>query len=186
MLIAAAALALVAVLAASPVTTIAQEQPAPSPAASPSPSPAVRVSPSPTPTPSGLAALFTGELGNRILVVIGVILIVVIGVAWIFSNRAEARPTPEQLEAIRQFVETDFARYVVRGLTARQNLETIQAPNISNDPAWRKVFVHQLDLHNEFYRLSKRPALELFEAHIDKAVARELEAQRARSGSSSA
>ncbi len=179
-------LLLAGALAAAPGPLAAQ--PGATPVAQPSPSPATKPSPSPTPrqslatpTPSALADLFSGPTGNQILVVVGAVLIIIASVAWVLSNRAERKPSVEQLEQIREFVEGDFARHVAEGLAARDPaLGALGAPgvpeaeptSVAQDPAWRKAFVHQLGLHNEFYLLGKAEALEIYTTHIDAAVKR--------------
>ena len=91
------------------------------------------------------------------------------------SNRAEATPNEDQLAEMRRFVTDHFAKYVARGLA----VEGIGAVAISRDRAWRKVYLQHLRLHNELYAFRRDVALRLFDAEIDAAVARELEAIRA-------
>jgi hypothetical protein len=165
--------------------SILAAQPGPSPEAKPSPSPGAQAGASPvtkqslaTPTPSALADLVGGETGNRILLFLGGALILVVGTAWLLSNRQESMPSAEQLEHIREFVERDFARQVAHGLQSAGTAGGAAPPSVANDPAWRKVFTHQLGLHNEFYRLSKSKALEVYTEHIDEAVRKQVAALR--------
>jgi hypothetical protein len=160
-------------------------QPGPSPEAQPSPPPGAPAGASPvaktslaTPTPSALADLVGGETGNRILLVVGAGLILVVGIAWALSNRQESTPSAEQLDHIREFVEHDFARQVAHGLQTAGTADGPALPSVANDPAWRQVFTHQLGLHNEFYRLSKSKALEVYTEHIDEAVRKQVAAAR--------
>jgi hypothetical protein len=113
-------------------------------------------------------------ISDATLVVIGVILVIAVIIAWILSNRAEATPNDEQLAEIRHFVTDHFAKYVARGLAA----EGVGPVTISDDPAWRKVYLQHLRLHNELYAFRRDVALQVFEAEIDAAVRRELEAAR--------
>jgi hypothetical protein len=91
------------------------------------------------------------------------------------SNRAEATPNEDQFLEMRHFVNDHFAKYVARGLAA----EGVGATKISQDAAWRKVYLQHLRLHNELYAFRKDIALRLFVADIDEAVRRELAALRA-------
>jgi hypothetical protein len=109
------------------------------------------------------------------LVVIGILLSIAVVIAWIMSNRAEATPNEEQLAEMRRFVNDHFAKYVAHGLAA----EGIGEVAVSKDPAWRKVYLQHLRLHNELYAFRKDVALKLFAADIDAAVQRELGAARA-------
>jgi hypothetical protein len=109
------------------------------------------------------------------LVSIGVILSILAVVAWVMSNRAEATPNEDQLQEMRHFVNDHFAKYVARGLAA----EGTGPVPISQDPAWRKVYLQHLRLHNELYAFRKDVALRLFASDIDAAVRRELEALQA-------
>jgi hypothetical protein len=109
------------------------------------------------------------------LVTIGVILSILAVIAWIMSNRAEATPNEDQLLEMRHFVNDHFAKYVARGLAA----EGVGATTISQDDAWRKVYLQHLRLHNELYAFRKDIALRLFVADIDEAVKRELAALQA-------
>ena len=90
------------------------------------------------------------------------------------SNRAEATPNADQRAELRHFVNDHFAKYVARGLAAK-GVGTVA---ISKDKAWRKVYLQHLRLHNELYAFRKDVAMRIFEAEIDAAVARELEAAR--------
>jgi hypothetical protein len=109
------------------------------------------------------------------LLSIGTLLIAGVAIAWYMSNRAEATPNEEQLNEIRHFVNDHFAKYVARGLAA----EGVGTVAISKDSAWRKVYVQHLRLHNELYAFRKDIALRVYEAEIDAAVQREIEAARA-------
>jgi hypothetical protein len=112
---------------------------------------------------------------DQTLLAIGIILLILTGVAWKMSNRAEATPNEDQLIEMRRFVTDHFAKYVARGLTAKGHGPIA----ISGDPAWRKVYLQHLRLHNELYAFRKDIALRLFVAHIDDAVRREVDAARA-------
>ena len=124
-------------------------------AGSPAASPAVRASPSPSPA----AAAATGGGGstwarisdaltnNLTLLVIGILLSILAIVAWSMSNRAEATPNEDQIAEIHRFVNDHFAKYVARGLAA----EGVGPVAISQDPAWRKVYLQHLRLHNELH-----------------------------------
>jgi hypothetical protein len=109
------------------------------------------------------------------LVTIGVMLSILAIVAWVMSNRAEATPNEDQLAEMRHFVNDHFAKYVAHGLVA----EGVGPVAISQDRSWRKVYLQHLRLHNELYAFRKDIALRLFEADIDAAVRRELDALRA-------
>jgi hypothetical protein len=113
---------------------------------------------------------------NTTLLVIGILLMILVGIAWVMSNRAEATPNEDQLDEMRRFVNDHFAKYVARGLAA----EGVGPVPVSHDPAWRKVYLQHLRLHNELYAFRKDIALRLFDADIDEAVRRELDALRAR------
>jgi hypothetical protein len=107
---------------------------------------------------------------------IGIALCIASGMAWYMSNRAEATPNDEQLIEMRTFVNDHFARYVARGLAA----EGAGAVAVSQDPAWRKVYLQHLRLHNELYAFRRGVALRVFEEEIDAAVRRHMaEAQAA-------
>jgi hypothetical protein len=166
----------------APATDVrAQAQPSPSPAARPSPSPAAKPA---GVTPVAESGPFTGAWVTPALTALAAVLIVLGLIAWYMSNRAEATPNPEQLAEIGRFVEGDFARYVARGLAASDGAGAgagsggaaarAEAPNIASDEAWRRVFLHQLDLHTELSRLSRRTALRVYEERVDAAVRREL------------
>jgi hypothetical protein len=155
-----------------PAESWAQGQPSPSPAAKPSPSP----SPAAAPT-SPIDALMSGEMTTQLLLGIGIVLGAIGAAGWYLSNRAEAEPRGDDLVALRRFVEVEFAPFVAQGLAAGgTGAGTVANASVANDPAWRKVFAHHLDLHNEFYRLSKRRALAVYTEYIDAAVRRELDA----------
>jgi hypothetical protein len=112
---------------------------------------------------------------DTMLLSIGVFLLVVTGIAWVMSNRAEATPNEDQLLEMRHFVNDHFAKYVARGLLA----EGVGPVAISEDPAWRKVYLQHLRLHNELYSFRRDIAVRLYTADIDAAVRRELEALQA-------
>ncbi len=109
------------------------------------------------------------------LLVIGIILIIVGCIAWYMSNRAEATPNDDQLAEMRVFVNEHFAKYVARGLVAEGN----GAVDVSRDPAWRKVYLQHLRLHNELYAFRRDVALRVFDQEIDSAVRRHLDQLRA-------
>jgi hypothetical protein len=106
---------------------------------------------------------------------IGIVLIIAVCIAWYMSNRAEATPNEDQLAEMRAFVNDHFAKYVARGLAA----EGIGAVAVSQDPAWRKVYLQHLRLHNELYAFRRDVALQIFDAEIDAAVRRQLADARA-------
>ena len=116
---------------------------------------------------------FLGSDGT--LLGIGVFLTLIVGIAWIFSNRAEATPNVDQLAEMRHFVKTHFAKYVARGLAA----EGADSVSVSQDRAWRKVYLQHLRLHNELYAFRRDVALQVFEQDIDAAVSHELAALHA-------
>jgi hypothetical protein len=164
----------------TPATDVgAQAQPTPSPAAKPSPSPAAKPA---GVTPVAESGPFAGAWVTPALTALAAVLIVLGLIAWYMSNRAEATPNPEQLAEIGRFVEGDFARYVARGLAASDGAGAgnggaaarAEAPHVASDEAWRRVFLHQLDLHTELSRLSRRIALRVYEERVDAAVRREL------------
>src|SRR3954451_6333836 len=105
------------------------------------------------------------------LVVIGIVLAIAAIIAWKMSNRAEATPNEDQMTEMRYFVTDHFARYVAHGLAA----EGVGAVKISQDPAWRKVYIQHLRLHNELYSFRRDVALKIFDAEIDAAVQRKLD-----------
>ena len=113
-----------------------------------------------------------------LLVGVATLLTVISGVAWVRSNHAEARPNQEELEEMKRFVEEDFAAYVARGLARSGSAGdgALTAVSVARDPAWRRVFVQHMDLHNELGHLSKRTALSIYSAHVDAAVRRQLAA----------
>ena len=170
--------------AATPAPTAAPTTASkPAAAASPAGSPAASASPSPSPA-AAAASGGGGSTWARIrdsltsdltLVVIGVLLSIGVVAAWMMSNRAEATPNEDQRAEMRNFVNDHFAKYVARGLVA----EGIGPVAISRDPAWRRVYIQHLRLHNELYAFRKDIALSLFDTYIDEAVRRELEAARA-------
>lgn len=152
-------------------------------AASPAASPAVRASPSPSPAAAAAsggggstwATIRAALTSDTTLLTIGIILLILTGIAWVMSNRAEATPNEDQLVEMRQFVNDHFAKYVARGLAA----EGVGPVAVSEDAAWRKVYLQHLRLHNELYAFRKDIALRLFTADIDAAVRRELDALQA-------
>lgn len=99
---------------------------------------------------------------------IGLILSVIVAVAWYLSNRAEATPNLDQLEEMRHFVTGHFASYVARGLAA-EGAHPDQI-SIARDPAWRKIYIQHLKLHNELYSFRSSVALDVFELYVDDAV----------------
>jgi hypothetical protein len=167
--------------AATPETAApnAETKPVASPAAGGSP--AVRASPSPaTAVAAGRSDSVWSTLGSALtsdstLVIIGILLTIAAAIAWKMSNRAEATPNEDQLAEMRSFVNDHFARYVARGLA----VEGTGAVAISRDPAWRKVYLQHLRLHNELYAFRRDVALRIFDAEIDAAVQRQLEEARA-------
>ena len=122
----------------------------------------------------GLRPVGTFLSSDMTLVMIGVVLAIVVIAAWKMSNRAEATPNEDQLTEMRHFVNDHFAKYVARGLAA----EGHGPVPISRDPAWRKVYLQHLQLHNELYAFRRDVALKIFDAEIDAAVKRELDAAR--------
>jgi hypothetical protein len=109
------------------------------------------------------------------LVTIGIVLSIAVIIAWKMSNRAEATPNEDQLIELRHFVNDHFAKYVARGLAA----EGAGNVSVSQDRAWRKVYLQHLRLHNELYAFRRDIALKIFDEDIDTAVRRELDAIRA-------
>ncbi|MGE3270893.1 MAG: hypothetical protein AB7P40_19225 [Chloroflexota bacterium] len=103
---------------------------------------------------------------------IGVVLSIIVAVAWVFSNRAEATPNVDQMAEMRHFVNDHFAKYVARGLAAGNQSHT----TISQDKAWQRVYLQHLRLHNELYAFRSDVALSVFREDIDAAVSRELAA----------
>ena len=99
---------------------------------------------------------------------IGIILTILVGIAWYMSNRAEATPNLDQLEEMRHFVTGHFASYVARGLAAEG--ASPDDVDIAYDPAWRKIYLQHLKLHNELYGLRQEIALDVFETYVDAAV----------------
>ena len=114
---------------------------------------------------------------NGLLSAIGLVLLAICVVAWLRANRAEATPSPEQVEQIRHFVEGHFARYVARGLTA-EGVEP-SAVTVADDRAWQKVYLQHLRLNSELYAFRTDVALDVFKQSIDEAVRRELAALHA-------
>jgi hypothetical protein len=112
------------------------------------------------------------------LVTIGIVLAIAAIVAWKMSNRAEATPNEDQLNEMRHFVNDHLARYVAHGLAAEG--AGTGAVAISRDPAWRKVYLQHLHLHNELYAFRRDVALKIFDADIDAAVKRQLDEAVAR------
>jgi hypothetical protein len=109
------------------------------------------------------------------LVTIGILLSIAAVIAWKMSNRAEATPNEDQLAEMRHFVNNHFAKYVAHGLAAEGTGEVA----VSQDRAWRKVYLQHLRLHNELYAFRQDIALRIFAEDIDAAVRRELDAIRA-------
>ena len=87
------------------------------------------------------------------------------------SSRHEATPNEDQLSEMRHFVIDHFARYVAHGLVA----EGVGPLKVSRDPAWRKVYLQHLRLHNELYAFRRDVALRIFDAEIDAAVRSKLD-----------
>lgn len=152
--------------AATPAPTAApatQAKPAASPpaagqaaaAASPAASPAVGASPSPSPAAAAAAGggggtwatIRSALTSDLTLLVIGIILSILAIIAWSMSNRAEATPNADQIAEMHHFVNDHFAKYVARGLAA----EGVGPVAVSQDPAWRKVYLQHLRLHNELH-----------------------------------
>jgi hypothetical protein len=162
-----------------------ETKPAAAPAAAASPAaaskPAAAASPVPVAAPdaTGIWASLRpiGQfLGSEsTLVTIGILLSIAVIVAWKMSNRAEATPNEDQLGEMRHFVTDHFAKYVAHGLAAEGVGEVV----VSQDRAWRKVYLQHLRLHNELYSFRRDVALKIFTAEIDGAVRRELDAARA-------
>jgi hypothetical protein len=120
---------------------------------------------------AGLRPIGTFLSSDTTLITIGVVLAIAAIIAWKMSNRAEATPNEDQLNEMRHFVNDHFARYVAHGLAA----EGAGAVAISRDPAWRKVYLQHLHLHNELYAFRRDVALKIFDADIDAAVRRKLD-----------
>ena len=150
--------------AATPAPTAApaaQAKPAASPpasgqpAASPAASPAVGASPSPSPAAAAAAGggggawatIRSALTSDLTLLVIGIILSILAIIAWSMSNRAEATPNEDQIGEMHHFVNDHFAKYVARGLAA----EGVGPVAVSQDPAWRKVYLQHVRLHNELH-----------------------------------
>jgi len=110
------------------------------------------------------------------LTAIGIILVAIGCSAWYLSNRAEATPNVDQLEEMRRFVTGHFATYVARGLAVKG--ATPEEVVISTDPAWRKIYLQHLKLHNELYAFRRQVALKVFDTYVDEAVRAELRAMR--------
>jgi hypothetical protein len=119
-----------------------------------------------------IGAFLSSEMS---LVTIGIVLSIAVIFAWKMSNRAEATPNDDQLIELRHFVNDHFAKYVARGLAA----EGAGNVSVSQDRAWRKVYLQHLRLHNELYAFRQDIALRMFDEDIDTAVRRELDAIRA-------
>ena len=158
-------------------TPVAEPKPAASPVVrvSPSPSPAAAAARTDTGTWASLRTIGTFLSSDGTLVTIGIVLSLAAIIAWKMSNRAEATPNEDQLAEMRRFVTDHFAQYVARGLA----VEGTGAVAVSRDPAWRKVYLQHLRLHNELYSFRRDIALAIFDEEIDAAVQRELEAARA-------
>ena len=123
-----------------------------------------------------------GATLQQALSVLGVILLTIVAIAWVLSNRAEEEPNAEQRDDIRAFVENDFARYVARGLLSTEMANDGGAiPSLANDKGWQKVFVEHIRLHTELNPWRKQTALKIYAEYIDDAVRREVEALRAAS-----
>jgi hypothetical protein len=99
---------------------------------------------------------------------IGIVLTIIVCIAWYMSNRAEATPNLDKLEEMRHFVTGHFASYIARGLAAEGMPPERVA--VAHDPAWRKIYVQHLKLHNELYSFRPEMALDVFETYIDDAV----------------
>lgn len=167
-----------------------ETKPAAAPAAAGSPaaaSPAAATKPaaaaSPVPAAAPAATGFWASLrpigqflsSETTLVTIGILLSIAVIIAWKMSNRAEATPNEDQLAEMRHFVTDHFAKYVARGLA----VEGVGQVAVSQDRAWRKVYLQHLRLHNELYAFRRDVALKIFAEEIDGAVRRELEVVRA-------
>ena len=152
--------------AATPTPTAApktEAKPAASPpasgqaatAASPAASPKVSASPSPSPAAAGAtgggsstwAGIRDALTSNLTLLIIGIVLAILAIIAWSMSNRAEATPNEDQVAEMHHFVNDHFAKYVARGLAA----EGVGPLAVSQDPAWRNVYLQHLRLHNELH-----------------------------------
>jgi hypothetical protein len=107
---------------------------------------------------------------------IGIVLVAIGCSAWNLSNRAEATPNTDQLEEMRHFVSGHFASYVARGLAAEGAVP--EKVVISRDPAWRKIYLQHLKLHNELYAFRRVVALKVFDTYVDDAVRAELVTMR--------
>jgi hypothetical protein len=107
---------------------------------------------------------------------IGIVLVMISCSAWYLSNRAEATPNLDQLEEMRHFVSGHFASYVARGLAAEGAIP--EQVVISRDPAWRKIYLQHLKLHNELYSFRRSVALKVYDTYVDDAVRAELAAMR--------
>lgn len=156
-----ASVLLTACASATPTPTsqpTAAPKPAASPAAAASPagSPVVGASPSPSPSPAAAAAAGGGGTWATIrnaltsdltLLSIGIILSILAVIAWSMSNRAEATPNEDQIVEMHHFVNDHFAKYVARGLAA----EGVGPVAVSQDAAWRNVYLQHLRLHNELH-----------------------------------
>jgi hypothetical protein len=99
---------------------------------------------------------------------IGIVLFIVVGICWYLSNRHEATPNADQLEEMRHFVTGHFASYVARGLAAEG--VSPDEVSIAYDPAWRRIFLQHLKLHNELYAFRTSIAMKVFETYVDDAV----------------
>ncbi len=116
---------------------------------------------------------------QHVLVAIGLVLVVLATLGWMLARRQEATPNDEEMADLKRFVQEDFARHVARemanGLSGSEgDRETASSRSLARDSAWRALFLLQLELHNELYRLSKRTALRVYAAYIDDAVRRQL------------
>ena len=110
------------------------------------------------------------------LVGIGIILATISCTAWVLSNRAEATPNLDQLDEMQRFVTGHFASYVARGFVA-EGIKPEEVA-IAHDPAWRRIYLQHLKLHNELYAFRQAIALQVFETYVDDAVRAHLVAMR--------
>jgi hypothetical protein len=145
--------------------------------------------------------------GDVTLLSIGIVLAVLAVVAWSLSNRAEATPNEDQVAEMHRFVNDHFAKYVARGLVAEGvsavsiskdpawrnvylqhlRLHNELHPFVPPRRSWWGPIVAFLcagpvgvaALWVIRRGISPKIALRIFEADIDEAVCRELEALRA-------
>jgi hypothetical protein len=123
--------------------------------------------------------LFGALATTQALIAFSAFLIALAGLAWWRSNHAEATPNADELEMMRLLVERDLARDVARWVTTTPGASGLTVPSVAQDPAWRRLFLERLELHQELYALSRRVALDVYSRHIDDAVSREVAALRA-------